>query len=62
MEVCADDVNDHHALVLGCVLVLREHVRLSSADMDIQWILSIHVDYGCIEECVKLLLNVGVSI
>ena len=29
MEVCADDVNDHHALVLGCVLVLREHVRLS---------------------------------
>ena len=28
MEVCADDVNDHHALVLGCVLVLREHVRL----------------------------------
>ena len=27
MEVCADDVNDHHALVLGCVLVLREHFQ-----------------------------------
>ena len=35
---CADDVNDHHPLVLRCVFVcmLREYVRLRSGDMDIR--------------------------